>query len=152
MTTALIIAYIGLALMLVLPGIGSVIGVVKGGNCTIGALKKNPDAFGSYLILSALPGTQGLYGFAGFFIFNNQGVISDQMTMIQGMAIMAAGLMLGFVGLVSAIFQGHIIANGIIGIGAGHDIFGKTMVLAVYPELYAIVAFAATFLISSGLQ
>lgn len=151
MTTALIIAYIGLALMLVLPGIGSVIGVVKGGNCTIGALKKNPDAFGSYLILSALPGTQGLYGFAGFFIINNQGVISDHMTMIQGMAILAAGLMLGFVGLVSAIYQGHIIANGIIGIGAGHDIFGKTMVLAVYPELYAIVAFAATFLISSGL-
>ncbi|MBL7966820.1 MAG: V-type ATP synthase subunit K [Prolixibacteraceae bacterium] len=151
MTTALIIAYVGLALMLVLPGIGSVIGVVKGGNCTIGALKKNPDAFGSYLILSALPGTQGLYGFAGFFIINNQGVISDQMTMIQGMAIMAAGMMLGFVGLVSAIFQGHVIANGIIGIGAGHDIFGKTMVLAVYPELYAIVAFAATFLISSGL-
>lgn len=151
MTTALIIAYVGLALMLVLPGIGSVIGVVKGGNCTIGALKKNPDAFGSYLILSALPGTQGLYGFAGFFIINNQGVISDQMTMIQGMAIMAAGLMLGFVGLVSAIFQGHVIANGIIGIGAGHDIFGKTMVLAVYPELYAIVAFAATFLISTGL-
>jgi V/A-type H+-transporting ATPase subunit K len=151
MTTALIIAYVGLALMLVLPGIGSVIGVVKGGNCTIGALKKNPDAFGSYLILSALPGTQGLYGFAGFFIINNQGIISDQMTMIQGMAIMAAGMMLGFVGLVSAIFQGHVIANGIIGIGAGHDIFGKTMVLAVYPELYAIVAFAATFLISSGL-
>ena len=151
MTAALIIAYIGLAFMLILPGIGSVIGVVKGGNSTIGALKKNPDAFGSYLILSALPGTQGLYGFAGFFIINNQDVISEQMTMIQGMAILAAGLMLGFVGLVSAIFQGHIIANGIIGIGAGHDIFGKTMVLAVYPELYAIVAFAATFLISSGL-
>lgn len=151
MSTAVIISYIGLALMLVLPGIGSVVGVVKGGNSTIGALKKNPDAFGSYLILSALPGTQGLYGFAGFFIINNQGVITDQMTMIQGMAIVAAGLMLGFVGLVSAIFQGHVIANGIVGIGAGHDIFGKTMVLAVYPELYAIVAFAATFLISTKL-
>jgi V/A-type H+-transporting ATPase subunit K len=151
MTTALIIAYVGLAFMLILPGIGSVIGVVKGGNSTIGALKKNPDAFGSYLILSALPGTQGLYGFAGFFIINNQGVITEQISMLQGMAILAAGLMLGFVGLVSAIFQGHVIANGIVGIGSGHDLFGKTMVLAVYPELYAIVAFAATFLISSGL-
>ncbi|MFY9151708.1 MAG: V-type ATP synthase subunit K [Prolixibacteraceae bacterium] len=151
MTTALIIAYLGLALMLVLPGIGSVIGVVKGGNSTIGALKKNPDAFGSYLILSALPGTQGLYGFAGFFIINNQGVITPELTMLQGMAILAAGLMLGFVGLFSAVFQGMVIANGIVGIGSGHDIFGKTMVLAVYPELYAIVAFAATFLISTGL-
>ena len=28
---------------------------------------------------------------------------------------------------------------------------GKTMVLAVFPELYAIVAFAAAFIINSGL-
>ncbi|NBC09320.1 MAG: V-type ATP synthase subunit K, partial [Bacteroidetes bacterium] len=33
----------------------------------------------------------------------------------------------------------------------GYDVFGKTMVLAVFPELYAIVAFAATFLINAGL-
>ena len=65
-SAALILASIGLALMLVLSGIGSAIGVSMGGNATIGALKKNPDAFGSYMLLSALPGTQGLYGFAGF--------------------------------------------------------------------------------------
>ena len=151
MTTAVILSYIGLVLMLILPGIGSVLGVSKGGNATVGALKKNPDAFGSYLLLSALPGTQGLYGFAGFFIVNNQGVINDQMTMLQGVAILAAGLMLGVVGIYSALNQGNITANGIAGIGSGHDIFGKTMVLAVFPELYAIIAFAATFLISTGL-
>ena len=67
--TAVILAYTGLALMLVLAGIGSAIGVSMGGNATVGALKKNPDAFGNYMLLSALPGTQGLYGFAGFFIF-----------------------------------------------------------------------------------
>jgi V/A-type H+-transporting ATPase subunit K len=137
--------------MLILPGIGSVLGVTKGGNATVGALKKNPEAFGSYLLLSALPGTQGLYGFAGFFIINNQGVINEQTTMLQGIAIIAAGLMLGVVGLYSALNQGDITANGIVGIGAGHDIFGKTMVLAVFPELYAIIAFAATFLISINL-
>ena len=69
MTTAVILAYIGLALMIALAGIGSAIGVSSGGNATIGALKKNDEAFGSYMLLSALPGTQGLYGFAGFFIF-----------------------------------------------------------------------------------
>ncbi len=67
MTAAVILSYFGLALMLILSGIGSAVGVAKGGNATVGALKKNPDAFGSYLLLSALPGTQGLYGFAGFF-------------------------------------------------------------------------------------
>ena len=151
MTTAVILSYIGLAIMLVLSGIGSAVGVAKGGNATVGALKKNSEAFGSYLLLSALPGTQGLYGFAGFFVIINQGVISTETTMLQGVAILAAGLMMGLVGFFSALIQGGITANGIAGIGGGHDIFGKTMVLAVFPELYAILAFAATFLISVSL-
>ena len=76
------LAYAGLALMLVLAGIGSAIGVSMGGNATVGALKKNPDAFGNYMLLSALPGTQGLYGFAGFFVINCQGGMQEGMTML----------------------------------------------------------------------
>jgi len=151
MTTALILAYVGLALMVGLAGTGSAIGVVTGGNATIGALKKKDDAFGSYMLLSALPGTQGLYGFAGFFIINSSGVITPEMSMLNGIAIFASGCILGLVGLMSAIKQGQVCANGIAGIAQGYDVFGKTMVLAVFPELYAIVAFATTFLISSGL-
>lgn len=154
MTTAVILAYVGIALMIGLAGIGSAIGVSIGGNATIGALKKNDEAFGSYMLLSALPGTQGLYGFGGFFIINAKlaapGFI-EAMTIGQGVAIFAAGLALGMVGLMSAIKQGQVCANGIAGIGSGYDVFGKTMVLAVFPELYAIIAFAATFLISAGL-
>ena len=156
METAVILAYIGLALMIALAGIGSAIGVSIGGNATIGALKKNDEAFGSYMLLSALPGTQGLYGFAGFFIINSKlsefvvdGVMT--LTMYQGIAVFAAGFALGLVGLLSGIKQGGVCAQGIAGIGSGYDVFGKTMVLAVFPELYAIIAFAATFLISAGL-
>jgi V/A-type H+-transporting ATPase subunit K len=151
MDAAIILAYIGLGLMVGLAGVGSAVGVSIGGNATIGALKKNEDAFGSYMLLSALPGTQGLYGFAGFFIINSAGVIGPDLTMLQGMAIFAAGFALGLVCLISAFRQGQICANGIAGIGAGYDVFGKTMVLAVFPELYAIVAFAATFIINAGL-
>ncbi len=149
-STAIILAYIGLGIMIALAGIGSAIGVSKGGNATVGALKKNDSAFGSYMLLSALPGTQGLYGFAGFFIVNNMGIIGPDMSMVHGAAILASGLALGLVGLLSGIQQGGICANGIAGIGSGYDLFGKTMVLAVFPELYAIVAFAAVFLIMSG--
>jgi V/A-type H+/Na+-transporting ATPase subunit K len=78
MSTAVILAYIGLALMVILSGVGSAIGVVSGGNATLGALKKKDDAFGSYMLLSALPGTQGLYGFAGFFIINHGGVFTPE--------------------------------------------------------------------------
>jgi V/A-type H+-transporting ATPase subunit K len=154
MTTALILAYLGLALMVGLSGIGSAIGVVIGGNATIGALKKNDEAFGSYMLLSALPGTQGLYGFAGFFIINSSmpGLISTGLNVGQGAAIFAAGLAQGTVCLLSAVMQGRVCANGISSIGSGNDVFGKTMVLAVFPELYAIVSFAATFIISSSLS
>jgi V/A-type H+/Na+-transporting ATPase subunit K len=146
-----ILAYTGLALMLVLAGIGSAIGVSMGGNATVGALKKNPDAFGSYMLLSALPGTQGLYGFAGFFVINSSGLVTETMSMLQGVAILAAGVSLGFVGLFSAIKQGSVTSNGIAAIGSGNDVFGSTMILAVFPELYAIIAFAATFLISNSI-
>ncbi|HNS18752.1 MAG TPA: V-type ATP synthase subunit K [Bacteroidales bacterium] len=151
METAVILAYLGLGLMVGLSGVGSAIGVTIGANATIGALKKNDSAFGSYMLLSALAGTQGLYGFAGFFIILNSGVITSSMTMLPGVAILAAGFAQGLVCLISAIYQGRICANGIAGIGSGYDVFGKTMVLAVYPELYAIVSFAATFLISSSI-
>ena len=52
----IILAYIGVGLMLGLSGIGSAYGVTIGGNATIGALKKNDEAFGNYMVLCALPG------------------------------------------------------------------------------------------------
>lgn len=149
MTTALVLAYIGIALMIGLCGIGSALGVTYGGNATVGAMKKNDEAFGNYLVLSAMPGTQGLYGFLGFFLL--QSVLSPEITMNQALAVFSCGLFLGVVGLVSAIRQGQLCANGITAIGNGHDVFGKTLILAAFPELYAIIAVAATFLISSAI-
>lgn len=152
MTIAVILAYIGLGLMVALSGTGSAMGVSIGGRATLGALKKKPEAFGNYMLLSALPGSQGLYGFAGFFIMNSklQAIANAEMTIMQGSAVLAAGLILGLVGLFSAKEQGEVVANGIEAMAAGNDVFGKTMVLAVFPELYAIIAFAATFLISAS--
>jgi len=137
--------------LIALAGIGSAYGVSMGGNAAIGALKKNDEAFGTFMILSALPGTQGLYGFALFFLVNNSGIITPDISILNGAAIFGSGLALGLVALFSGIQQGSICANGIAAIGSGHDVFGKTMILAVFPELYAIVAFAATFLIYTGL-
>lgn len=143
----ILVAYIGIGLMVGLCGIGSAYGVTYGGNATIGAMKKNEESFGSYIVLCALPGTQGLYGFLGFFLMQN--FLIPEITWFQAFAILGAGLILGFVGWLSAIRQGELCANGITAIGNGHDVFGKTVILAVFPELYAIVAVAATFMIST---
>jgi len=148
---AIVFAYIGIGIMLALTGIGSAYGVTIGGNAAIGAMKKNSDAFGNYLVLSALPGTQGLYGFGGFFIFSASGVLTADITWLQAGAVFGAGLALGLVGLFSAIRQGQVCANGIAGIGSGHDVFGNTLILAVFPELYAILGFAAAFMINGAI-
>lgn len=145
----ILVAYIGIGLMIGLCGIGSAFGVTYGGNATVGAMKKNDEAFGNYLVLSALPGTQGLYGFLGFFLL--RGVLTPEITWTQSVAVLSCGLFLGFVGLISALRQGQLCANGITAIGNGYDVFGKTMIMAVFPELYAIIATAATFMISTAI-
>ena len=110
----LLIAYIGIAVMIGLSGIGSAYGVTIAGNAAIGALKKNDGAFGNFLVLTALPGTQGLYGFAGYFMFQTIfGILTPGMTAIQAAAILGAGIALGLVALFSAIRQGQVCANGI---------------------------------------
>ena len=137
--------------MIALSGIGSAYGVTIVGNAAIGAAKKVDGKFGNFLVLTALPGTQGLYGFAGYFMFQNIfNILKPDITFFQSMATLAAGLALGFVGLLSAIRQGQVCANGVASIGQGHDAFGNTLILAVFPELYAIVSLAGAFLIGSA--
>lgn len=137
--------------MIALSGIGSAYGVTIVGNAAIGAAKKVDGKFGNFLVLTALPGTQGLYGFAGYFMFQNIfNILTPEITFYQAMATLAAGLALGFVGWLSAIRQGQVCANGVVSIGQGHDAFSNTLILAVFPELYAIVALAAAFLMGSA--
>jgi V/A-type H+-transporting ATPase subunit K len=98
MNTAVYLAYAGLAFMIALSGIGSAIGVSMGGNASIGALKKDSEKFGNYMLLAALPGTQGLYGFGGFFVIDQLfGLVNPGMSMFNGIAILSMGLFLGFV-------------------------------------------------------
>lgn len=153
METNLLIAYIGIAIMLALSSIGSAYGVSIVGNAAIGASKKIDGKFGNFLVLTALPGTQGLYGFAGYFMYQSIfKILTPEITAIQAGATLAAGLSLGLVGLLSAIRQGEVCANGVVSIGQGNDAFGNTLILAVFPELYAIISLAAAFLIGMAVR
>jgi V/A-type H+-transporting ATPase subunit K len=137
-----ILGYLGLGLMLGLSGIGSAMGTTIAGNAAEGAMKKRIEKFSGYMILSAMPATQGLYGFLAFIIW----VTSKDVT-ANGPLFFGVGLGMGIVCLLSGIRQGQVCANGIVGISQGHDVQTKTMILAAYPELYAILALVATFLV-----
>lgn len=145
----IVLAYLGIALVVALSGVGSAYGVTICGNAAIGAYKKNPAASGSYLGLAALPSSQGLYGFVGFFML--QPHVYEGMDMFSAAAVLGVGLALGLVALFSAIRQAKVCANGISAIGGGHNAFGTTMVLAVFPELYAILGLLVLILTASSL-
>ncbi len=147
-STAIILAYLGVALMVGLAGVASAMGTSISGQAAVGAMKKNEAAFGSYMVLSALPGSQGLYGFVCYFMVSP--LIKADMTMEQGAAILGAGILVGVVNLASSVMQGKVCANGITSIGNGQDAMAKTLILAAFPELYAILSVAATFLIGAA--
>lgn len=61
--TGLAIAIFGAALCAALAGCGSAIGVMAAGKAAAGVTSQKPELFGKLLVLQALPGTQGIYGF-----------------------------------------------------------------------------------------
>ena len=127
-----ILGYLGLGLVLALSGIGSAIGTTTAGNAAEGALKKKPEASGSYMVLSALPATQGIYGFVAFFMMLSK--VAE-----QGAVVFGVGVSVGVVCMISAIRQGQVCANGIVGVSQGHNVFTNTLIYAALPEFYAIL-------------
>lgn len=136
-----ILGYIGLASMLALSMVGSAIGTTIAGNAAEGALKKNPEKSSGYMILSAMPATQGLYGFIAFLIWMSKDFAAD------GITLFAVGLAVGIVCLFSSIRQGQVCANGIINISQGHDVQTNTMIYAAFPEFYAILGLIAALMV-----
>ncbi len=145
----IVLAYLGIGLMVALSGIGSIYGTSIAGSACVGALKKDPTIFGKCVGLSALPGSQGLYGFVGFFILN--GVVSAEIGWFAAAAIFGGGIATGLTGLLSGIRQGQVCANGIAAIGAGHNVLTSTFILAVFPEFYAILGLVVSIFIGASL-
>ncbi|HCC52367.1 MAG TPA: ATPase, partial [Porphyromonadaceae bacterium] len=96
----IVLAYVGIALMVGLSGIGSAWGLTICGNAVVGAMKKAPEKLGSYIGLSALPSSQGLYGFVAYMIM--QPYLVADVSWFVAAGILGAGLLMGFAGLVSA--------------------------------------------------
>ena len=138
-----VLGYLGLGLVLALAGIGSSYGTTIAGNAAEGALRKKPEGSGSYMVLSALPATQGIYGFVAFFMLLSKMRSNPEM----GLVIFGVGLSVGLVCMLSAIRQGQVCANGIVGISQGHNVFTNTLIYAALPEFYAILGLVGALMV-----
>ena len=144
----LVLAVFAAVIATVLAGIGSAKGVGGAGQASMGVLSEDPSKFGKMLVLTLLPGTQGLYGFiVGFLIVANCGVLGgDIPDLAHGFAFLAAACAIGIGGLVSGIEQGKTAVSGIAMTAKDDKNFSKAMVSITLVEIYALLSFIVSLL------
>lgn len=144
-----LVAYMGIALACALAGIGSAIGVGIAAQASTGVMSVDPSKFGKLLLLSALPGTQGIYGFVIAFLL--LGKMSFVTSMPVAWQVFTAGLPIALAGLMSGIHQGKVCAGGAMMTAKQPDDSAKSLILAVFVEFYAILGFLVSFLMLQGI-
>lgn len=155
-TLGQVLALFGAALAVALPGIGSARGVGIVGESAAGLVTEDPGKFGQALILQALPGTQGIYGFlAGFLTIQKIGLLAGtlvELTPFQGWLIFASCMPIAIVGFLSAIYQGRVAASGIGIVAKRPEEVAKGITFAAMVETYAVLALLATILMLFGIS
>ena len=146
----------GAAAAVVFAGIGSSISIGWVGQASAGAMTEDPENFGRYLILTALPGTQGIYGFVAAFLLlikiNLVGGAPVALSPTQGMNLFLAALPITVLGLVSALHQGKVCAAGVgLTVKRPADSM-KAVVLAVFVEFYAVLGLLITIFLVMGIK
>lgn len=137
-----------------LAGCGSSIGCGIVGQSASGVTAEDPNKFGLLLVLQALPGTQGFYGFVGMFLILGKlaGVEITSITVSQGLAVALAAIPVGLVGLISAIFQGKVCAAGVNLVARRPQEIAKAMVYGAVVETYAILGLISTILLLQNIK
>ena len=150
------IAIIGAALCAALAGCGSAIGDMAAGKAAAGVASEKPELFGKLLVLQALPGTQGIYGFlTAILIMVRIGVLGGapvELSMSQGWQFFGAAMPMAIAGLVSGICQGKAAVGAIHMTGKQPDASGKGITMTALVETYAILALLASILVLFGIQ
>lgn len=141
-------ALLGAVIATALSGIGSAKGVGIAAQASMGVLSEDSSKFGKMLVLTLLPGTQGLYGFiVGFLVLISCGVLGGTVpTTGQGLAYLVACLAVGVGGLFSGIAQGKAAVSGVSLTARDDANFSKAMVSVTLVEIYALLAFIVSLL------
>ena len=144
-TTGYAIAMAGIALCVLLCGIGSCVGLFKTGSAAAGVLSEDPKKFGSIMVLVLLPATQGIYGFIIGIIAS--GKLGGDMVTAQGWALFGAVMPIAIAGLITGIFQGKSAVNCIYAVGKQDSLGGKLIVYPAMIEFYAILGFIISIML-----
>ena len=142
-------AVIGAMMAVMFGGAGSARGIRIAAGQAAGVLSEKPEMFGKLLVLMALPGTQGFYGFiVAIFTAQRTGLLSGKITCtpIQGLALLAVGICAGIVLWRSAVYQGEASAAAINLTSRRPEESGRSILMPALVETYAVVALLAAIL------
>ena len=156
MPYGLMIAIIAAAMAAAVAGLGSIFGVRTVGQASAGVVAEDPDKFGKVLLLTALPGSQGIYGFLAAVIIANKigllgGNIAD-LSIAHGYQILMAALPVAITCLLSAIYHGRVAASAVNIVAKQPEAAGKGVILAAIVETYAVLGLLVTILLVNGLS
>ncbi len=155
MTLGVVFALLGAAVAVFLAGCGSALGVGIAGQAAAGVVTEDPSKFAKVLIMQLLPGTQGIYGLlVGFIVLSKFGLLgggAGEISTAAGLAVLAACLPIGVVGLISGKYQGKTSAAAIGIIAKKPEQFGKAMLFPAMVETYAILALLISILAVNAL-
>ena len=144
-------AVIGAMAAVMFGGTGSAKGIRISCSQGAGVLSENPELFGRLLVIMALPGTQGFYGFiAAIIIALRCGLIAGHVACppIVGVGLMAIGALSGVVFWRSAVYQGETSAASVNMVAKQPESSGRAILLPALVETYAVIALLAGILMT----
>lgn len=151
--SGLILALIGALIGAILGGVGSSIGILGAGTTSAGVLSEKPNLFGKLLILTALPGSQGVYGLLiALMILMKVGTFAGgaDVSMEAGKQLLVAGILTGVACLCSGWLQGKVVVAGIGAVARNEKLSANMIVLSALIETYAIFGLLIGLLIANG--
>jgi len=143
------LAVIGAMFAVMFGGAGSARGIRIAAGQAAGVLSEKPEMFGKLLVLMALPGTQGFYGFiVAIFMANSTGLLTGTLacTPVTGLCLLAVGILAGVVLWRSAVYQGEASAAAINLTSRRPEESGRSILMPALVETYAVVALLASIL------
>ncbi len=150
-SSGITLAIMGAALAAILGGVGSAYGVSIAGRAAAGVVSENPELFGKLLVIQALPGTQGIYGFlTAVMVMIKTGILGGaaaNLSVAQGWMFFAACLPIAFGGLFSAIYQGKVAVSAIHMTAKQPDASARGITMTALVETYAILALLVSILL-----
>lgn len=148
-------AVLGASLSIALAGIGTIIGTKYIALGSTGFVAENPKNFGVSLLLTALPSSQGIYGFLGaILIIQKAGLLGGELIAIDpntGLTLLASSLSVGLLGLFSGMGQGKVLQAGLKIVAKDAKNVGQTIILGVLMESMAVFGLLLTILVINGI-